>query len=115
VFADVIPSKIFEAMAMGLPLLIAAPEGEATRIVEQTGAGLAVAPEDPVALADAALQLMDDDTLRTRLAAASRTAAARFSRRTQADTMMAVLEATAAGRGGEVAECAEPAGADEAG
>ncbi len=115
VFADVIPSKIFEAMAMGLPLLIVAPDGEATRIVEQTGAGLSVAPEDPVALADAALRLMDDDTLRTRLATASGTAATRFSRRTQAETMMAVLEATAAGRGGEVANCAAPAGADEAG
>ena len=115
VFADVIPSKIFEAMAMGLPLLIVAPDGEATRIIEQTGAGLTVAPEDPVALADAALRLMDDDTLRTRLATASGTAATGFSRRTQAETMMAVLEATAAGRGGEVANCAASAGADEAG
>ena len=51
VFAGVIPSKIFEAMGMGLPVLLAAPEGEASRIVEGDGAGLSVPPEDPEALA----------------------------------------------------------------
>lgn len=112
VFAEVIPSKIFEAMAMGLPLLIAAPAGEATRIVEDAGAGLCVLPEDPAALADAALRLMNDPELRHRLADAARAAAPRYSRETQARTMIAVLEAAAAGRGAEAAECAEKAVAD---
>lgn len=98
VFADVIPSKIFEAMAMGLPILIAAPEGEATRIVEESGAGLAVAPGDAARLADAALRLMNDEDLHRRLAEASCAAAPGFSRKTQAAAMIAVLEAAVAGR-----------------
>ena len=52
VFAGVIPSKIFEAMGMGRPVLLAAPEGEASRIVEGDGAGLCIPPEDPAALND---------------------------------------------------------------
>ena len=31
-FAEVLPSKMFEAMGMGLPVLMALPEGEATEI-----------------------------------------------------------------------------------
>src|SRR3546814_9789921 len=66
VFAEVIPSKIFEAMAMGLPLLAAVPEGEATHIVRETGAGLCVPAEDPAALAGAARRLAGDaDTCRS--------------------------------------------------
>ena len=33
VFREVIPSKMFEAMGMGLPLMVAAPDGEASRIL----------------------------------------------------------------------------------
>ena len=49
VFAGVIPSKMFEAMGMGLPLVLAAPRGEAARIVEAEGVGVVVAAEDPQA------------------------------------------------------------------
>lgn len=102
-FAEVIPSKIFEAMGMGLPLLVAAPDGEATRIVAEADAGLAIAPEDPAALAEAARRLMDDPALRDRLAQASNRAAPGFTRRRQADSMMAVLTAVVAGRGDSAA------------
>ena len=44
-FRDVIPSKMFEAMAMGLPLLLASPDGEARRILEADGAGIWVPAE----------------------------------------------------------------------
>ena len=81
VFAGVIPSKIFEAMAMGLPILIAAPPGEATQIIEQEGAGMVVPAGDPGALADAVRQLASDETLRRALAAASHAAADRKSTR----------------------------------
>lgn len=103
VFADVIPSKIFEAMAMGLPLLIAVPPGEATNIVEADGAGMAVAPESPVALAEAVKRLAADRTLRQTLGTASLAAAPRHSRRFQADSMMMVFKATAAGNGATAA------------
>ncbi len=50
-FATVIPSKLFEAMAMGRPVLVAAPEGEASGIVCRTGAGRAIESGAPDRLA----------------------------------------------------------------
>ena len=98
VFAEVIPSKIFEAMAMGLPLLIAAPAGEATEIVEAEQAGLVVPPEDPDALAEAVLRLRDDDGARRGFAERSIAAAPRFSRAVQADEMLDLFAAAIDGR-----------------
>ena len=91
-FAEVIPSKIFEAMGMGLPILIAAPRGEATRLVEDEGAGIAVAPEDPNALAAAVRRLAADSGFRDSLATSSLAAAPRHSRARQAEAMMAVFD-----------------------
>jgi glycosyltransferase involved in cell wall biosynthesis len=89
-FATVIPSKVFEALGMGLPLLLAAPDGEAAAIVRDTGAGLAVAPEDPAALADALARLLADDELRARLGAAG---PARIDARFRPERMVAAYEA----------------------
>jgi colanic acid biosynthesis glycosyl transferase WcaI len=52
IFAYTIPSKIQSYLACGRPI-IAALEGEGGRIVRDAGAGWAVPPEDPGALADA--------------------------------------------------------------
>jgi colanic acid biosynthesis glycosyl transferase WcaI len=52
IFAYTIPSKIQSYLACGRPI-IAALEGEGGRIVRDAGAGWAVPPEDPDALADA--------------------------------------------------------------
>jgi glycosyltransferase involved in cell wall biosynthesis len=93
VFAEVIPSKIFEAMAMGKPILLAAPKGEAREIVEGDRAGLWVPPGDPEALAAAARKLADDAELRERLGRAALAAAPTHSRRAQAEDMIAALEA----------------------
>ncbi|MBU2917733.1 glycosyltransferase family 4 protein [Psychrosphaera sp. F3M07] len=46
-FKTVIPSKIFESMGMGLPMIITAPKGEATDIVSGTKSGVIIAPESP--------------------------------------------------------------------
>lgn len=94
-FAEVIPSKIFEAMAMGLPILLASPDGEARTVLEESGAGLWVPAGDPEALAAAIRRLADDEGLRRRLASASLAAAPRHSRERQA---RAVLEALAAAK-----------------
>jgi glycosyltransferase involved in cell wall biosynthesis len=110
VFAEVIPSKIFEAMGMGKPVLLAAPAGEASAIVEADCAGLVVAPGDPQALAAAMVRLKDDEALRRQLAAASLAAAARHTRETQAAEMLRALEAAAAGLGGEVGTGLTPRG-----
>lgn len=96
VFAEVIPSKIFEAMGMGKPILLAAPAGEAKEIVEADRAGIWVPPGDPSALAAAARKLADDPAGRDRLAACALRAAPGHSRRTQAEAMLRVLEGVAA-------------------
>jgi len=91
-FATVIPSKIFEAMGMGVPIALAGPAGEATRIVERAGAGVVLPAEDPEALA-AAVAALADDPVRTRaLARASRAAAPLYSRDHLANAMLELLE-----------------------
>lgn len=92
VFAGVIPSKIFEAMGMGLPILFAGPKGEASDIIDTAEAGLVVAPEDPEALADAVLTLYQDKSVRDAAAEKSSAAANQYSRESQARAMMDVLE-----------------------
>ncbi len=52
VFQRALPSKMYEAMAMARPLVISA-KGQAADMVAEAGCGLAVAPEDPKALAGA--------------------------------------------------------------
>ena len=108
VFAEVIPSKMFEAMGMGLPLILALPPGEATAILQADGAGICVAPEDPSALAEAALTLMHDDGLRATLGRASLAAAPGHSRERQAARMIRVLEAAATGNGASAGTIALP-------
>jgi glycosyltransferase involved in cell wall biosynthesis len=93
VFAEVIPSKMFEAMAMGLPLLLVAPRGEASRIVEREQAGLVVPAADPGAFAEAVKTLARDETGRLGLAQNALQAAGRYSRERQAVDMMKVLDA----------------------
>ena len=58
-FETVMPSKIFEAMGMGKAILIGV-EGEARKLVEQSGAGTAMPPEDEGALVDAALHAVEN-------------------------------------------------------
>ena len=101
-FAEVIPSKMFEAMGMGLPILMVLPSGEATEILERDGAGLAIQPGDPESLANAAQKLCDDKPLLKKLQKQSLTASQLHSREAQAQQMIDVLIAAADGRGGEV-------------
>jgi colanic acid biosynthesis glycosyl transferase WcaI len=97
-FAEVIPSKIFEAMAMGLPILLVSPPGEASAIIAETGAGLWVPSGDPQALAAAVETLAADGALRARLAASSLAAAPRHSRERQARSVIELLADVAAKR-----------------
>lgn len=68
VFRTVIPSKIFEIMAMRKPIILGVA-GESQEIVQRAGAGLCVPPEDAQALADAVLSLSDDRALAASLGA----------------------------------------------
>jgi glycosyltransferase involved in cell wall biosynthesis len=69
-----VPSKIYEAMASELPILLIA-DGEAARRVTDAECGLVVAPNDASGLAAAACRLAGDAELRRRLGAAGRRAA----------------------------------------
>ena len=96
VFATVIPSKIFEAMGMGVPIVMSLPEGEATAIVRENGCGVCVRPEDPAALAAALVRLAEDPATLQRLRAAAFAAAPRYSRDAQAARMLDLLRSVAA-------------------
>lgn len=109
-FATVVPSKIHEAVGMGLPILLAAPAGEATALVESDGVGLCVPPEDPRALADAALRLADDDVLRQRLRLAARAAAPGHGRDRRAAEMLTVLAEVVEAAGGTPVDAAAGTG-----
>jgi glycosyltransferase involved in cell wall biosynthesis len=65
-FKGALPSKMFEALAAGVPLL-ASIEGEARELVEKAQAGLCIEPENPRAMADAILKFYKDPVLRQSL------------------------------------------------
>ena len=92
VFRTVIPSKIFECMGMGIPVLMSLPEGEATAIVRDAGCGVCVPPENPGAMAAAIEELSADREKRDRLAAAASAAAPSYSRDELAASMLSVLQ-----------------------
>ena len=96
VFAGVIPSKIFEAMAMRLPLLFVGPRGDGSEIIEKERAGVVVGAEDPRAFAAAVSALADDRQSVAALAANSLQAAPLYSRARQAHDMLSVLRQVAA-------------------
>jgi glycosyltransferase involved in cell wall biosynthesis len=58
-FQSVLPSKIFEYLAMARPVLLSV-DGEARALVEEAGAGWYVAPEDSWALREAILKAVQD-------------------------------------------------------
>ncbi|MFQ5716405.1 MAG: glycosyltransferase family 4 protein [Nitrospinales bacterium] len=91
-FKTAIPSKIFEAMAMGLPILIAVPEGEATRIIQDTGSGRVVLPENPEGLMEVIVQMYESPEQLKIMAQKSHEASFRFSREVQARNMINIIQ-----------------------
>ncbi len=57
IFSETVPSKLFEILACGRPVL-ASVEGEARRIVESSGGGIVTAPGDPGGLVRGITQLL---------------------------------------------------------
>ena len=78
-------------MGMGLPMVIACPRGEATKIIECSASGLVLPPEDPMALADCVASLYSDRERLAGLASASAGAAGAYDRSRQAALMLASL------------------------
>lgn len=93
VFTTVIPSKIFEAMGMGLPILLVGPEsGEASKIVKEDRVGICIPSGDPYIFVQTALKLKTDHVLRRKLAAASHKAAPKYTREKQAQKVIEVCQ-----------------------
>ena len=70
-FETVIPSKIFEAMAMERPLIMGV-KGESAEIVQRSGAGLEMEPGNAQSLVDSVVQLQENNDTYQRLAQAGR-------------------------------------------
>ncbi len=93
-FSTVIPSKIFEAMAVAKPIVLAV-KGESAEIVAGADAGLVTRPEAPAEMAEAIRRLRSDPGLSRKLGLNGRAAAeGEFCRSSAARRMMDVLERT---------------------
>ena len=92
VFHHVIPSKMFEAMGTGRPIILGV-RGESQDLLKEAGAGIAIPPEDSQALAEAIMRIMDSPALcRSMGAAGRRFVETEFDRRRLALEMLNVLE-----------------------
>lgn len=89
-FRTVLPSKIFEYAALGVPVLLGV-DGEARRLVEAYGAGLFYHPENSEAFLGALARLVEDPALRRRLGEGGRALARAFDRRALAQRMLSEL------------------------
>lgn len=67
-----LPHKLFEALGLGLPVVVAAVCRPAAALVRRTGCGLVVDSADPAAVAAAFDTLAADPALRARMGAAGR-------------------------------------------
>jgi glycosyltransferase involved in cell wall biosynthesis len=87
-----VPSKLYEAMASGKPVLLMA-DGEAASIVRESECGFVVPPGDAASLAQGLERLESDSALRSRLGANGRRATERLYDRSQiADRFIDLLE-----------------------
>jgi glycosyltransferase involved in cell wall biosynthesis len=94
-FSTVIPSKIFEAMAMGRPIVMGV-RGESAAIVRDANAGLDMIPGDADSLVDCVCRLADDQSLRELLSRDGRAfVLERFNRNRFAEQMLKLLESVA--------------------
>jgi glycosyltransferase involved in cell wall biosynthesis len=90
-FATVIPSKLFECMGMGIPVLHGVA-GESADIVRREGVGLVFEPERADALVAALLRLAGDERVRNECRARCLSAAKRYDRAALGRSMLGVLE-----------------------
>jgi len=89
-FTTVIPSKLFECMAMGIPVLQGV-RGESAAIVEAEQAGLAFEPENAAELTDKLVALARDPQRAQRFGVNGAAAAQKFDRRRLAAEMLQIV------------------------
>ncbi len=90
-FTTVIPSKLFECMGMGIPVLHGVA-GESAEIVEREGCGQVFVPEDVGALCAGLLALKSDAALRQRYRQCGLAAAGHYDRKELALRMLTEIE-----------------------
>lgn len=108
VFSTVIPSKIFECMGMGIPMIMSVPEGEATGIINKTQTGITIPPENPDVLAETVLSLKNDTNRLAILRNNCLQAAPLFERKKQAKRMLQILVSVLEGKSVEIGSLVEP-------
>ncbi|MFT5816371.1 MAG: glycosyltransferase involved in cell wall biosynthesis [Psychroserpens sp.] len=91
-FKTVIPSKIFESMGMGLPMVMTSPNGEATNILEKSNSGVIVNPESPKDVALIIRELYNDRPRLKEIAVNSSQAAKNYDRKQLAELMLSKIE-----------------------
>jgi glycosyltransferase involved in cell wall biosynthesis len=97
-FKTVYPNKVFEYMACEKPIVLGI-DGAARELLERAGAGIAVPPEDPEALAAATLRLAADATACLEMGRRGRAFVEQhFGRRELSARMLDMLLDTARGR-----------------
>lgn len=90
-FTTVIPSKLFECMGMGIPVLHGVA-GESAAIVEKEGVGLVFEPENADDLCEKLIRLRQDRVLYDRLRDNCLIAAPKYDRAVMARQMLTILE-----------------------
>jgi glycosyltransferase involved in cell wall biosynthesis len=90
-FKGTLPSKLFEAMGAGIPV-IAAMEGEAQAVIQRANCGICVAPENIGEITEAVLHLYRNPLLAKTLGANGRNyAAVHYNRKVIADQFETLL------------------------
>lgn len=101
-FAGALPNKTFDYMGAGKPIIAAVPTGELSRLVAAADCGIAIAPEDPHAMADAIRHLAADRALATRFGAAgAEFVCTHYDRKALAERFVAVVEGCHPSTGGD--------------
>lgn len=88
---DSVPTKLYEALACGCPVLLAA-QGDAADLLDESGLGVHAAPEDPVALLATFDRLLERPYSREERDAASRWVVSNHSRQRFAEEFVCAVE-----------------------
>lgn len=98
-FASVLPSKMFEAMAASRPIVLGV-RGEAEKVLEDAGAGVAITPQSARDLVSAIVRLSEDAVLRREMGERGRDYVSReFNREAWARRYLEMLAGVVAGYG----------------
>jgi len=91
-FSSVLPSKLFESMGMGVPVVVAVPRGEATAIVKKYNCGIIIPPNNDRLLSKAVLMMKGDNEQLKEYRVSSLNASIHFSRDAKSIQMLNFLQ-----------------------